>query len=170
MQSTPKWIVKTGIGQDSHRFLPEGSSKPCILGGVIFENVPGFHANSDGDVIFHALCNALTSITQNIILGKVADDLLNSRGITDSGVYLKEAVKGLKSNQQISHVAITLEGSRPRFLPKIELIRESVSSFLGVSLESIGITATSGEGLSDYGCGDGVQCFCIITVIEHLEE
>ncbi|WP_213318670.1 2-C-methyl-D-erythritol 2,4-cyclodiphosphate synthase [Chlamydiifrater volucris] len=170
MQGNPEWIVRTGMGQDSHRFLPEGSTKPCILGGVIFEDVPGFQANSDGDVIFHALCNALTSITQNIILGKVADELLNSRGITDSGVYLEEAVNSLKPNQHISHVAITLEGSRPRFLPKALLVRESVSSALKIPLESVGITVTSGEGLSDYGCGDGVLCFCIVTVMEKVED
>ena len=55
--------VRTGLGQDSHRFIDPESSKPCILGGVVFEGVPGLSANSDGDVIFHAICNAITSLT-----------------------------------------------------------------------------------------------------------
>ena len=56
-----KFVVRTGIGQDSHRFLPADSSKPCILAGAIFDDVPGFNANSDGDVMYHAICNAISS-------------------------------------------------------------------------------------------------------------
>lgn len=163
----PQWIYRVGLGQDSHRFLSESSAKPCILGGVIFENYPGFQANSDGDVIFHAICNAFSSITHRIILGEVADELLHTRGITDSGVYLSEAVKSLKPNQIISHVAITIEGNRPHFLPKLSLMRQSIASILHIPSSSVGITATSGEGLSDFGCGDGVQCFCVLTVMEY---
>ncbi|QXE27370.1 2-C-methyl-D-erythritol 2,4-cyclodiphosphate synthase [Chlamydia buteonis] len=163
----PQWIYRVGIGQDSHRFLSESSAKPCILAGVIFENSPGFQANSDGDIIFHAICNAISSVTHRIILGEVADELFHTRGITDSSVYLSEAIKSLKSNQMISHVAITIEGNRPKFLPKLSAMRQSIASALNIPLGSVGITATSGEGLSDFGCGDGVQCFCVLTVMEY---
>lgn len=166
----PSWKVRTGIGQDSHRFLPEGSSKPCILGGVVFDNVPGFQANSDGDVIFHAISNAISSISHEIILGGIADQLCKSQGITDSGVYLEAALNSLKPNQIISHVAITIEGSRPKILSKIAALRKSISAALKIPVDSVGITATSGEGLSDFGCGDGVQCFCILTVMEKEED
>lgn len=166
----PQWIYRVGIGQDSHRFLSESSAKPCILAGVIFEDTPGFHANSDGDVVFHAICNAISSITHRVILGQVADELLHSRGITDSGVYLAEAVKSLKPTQQIAHLSITIEGSRPFFIPKLLLMRQSIASALGIAIEGVGITATSGEGLSDFGCGDGVQCFCTLTVMEYCAE
>ncbi len=60
--------VKTGLGQDSHRFENKDSSKPFIIGGVNFENMPGFIANSDGDVIYHAICNGISSITNILIL------------------------------------------------------------------------------------------------------
>lgn len=163
----PQWMYRVGIGQDSHRFLPESSAKPCILGGVIFENTPGFQANSDGDVVFHAICNALSSITHRIILGEVADELFHTRGITDSSVYLSEALKSLKPNQIITHVSITIEGNRPKCLPKIPQMRQSIAAVLNISLKSVGITATSGEGLSDFGCGDGVQCFCVLTIMEY---
>ncbi len=66
---------RTGIGQDSHRFLPPGSSKPCVIGGLIFDDAPGFMANSDGDIVFHAICNAISSLTGVLILGAIADDL-----------------------------------------------------------------------------------------------
>lgn len=160
-----KPIVRTGIGQDSHRFLHEGETKPCILGGVIFEHVPGFQANSDGDVIFHALCNAISSLTGVIILGKKADELLEKKGITDSRVYLDEALKTL-GNQHITHVAITVEAKRPKFLSKIPALKESIADALGLDPTQVGITATSGEGLTDFGLGEGLQCFCIITTVE----
>ncbi|ANH78342.1 2-C-methyl-D-erythritol 2,4-cyclodiphosphate synthase [Candidatus Chlamydia sanziniae] len=163
----PQWIYRIGIGQDSHRFLSESSAKPCILGGVIFENCPGFQANSDGDVIFHAICNAISSVTNKIILGQVADELLQTRGITDSGIYLDEALKSLMPHQKISHLAITIEGSRPKFLPKLAALRQSIANALEIPWNAVGITATSGEGLSDFGCGDGIQCFCILTVMEY---
>ncbi len=164
----PQWIYRVGIGQDSHRFLSESSTKPCILAGVIFDDYPGFHANSDGDVIFHAICNAMSSITNKIILGELADELFYGQGITDSGVYLAEALKTLKPNQRITHVAITIEGSRPNFRSKLSIMRQSIASVLQIPVESVGITATSGEGLSDFGCGDGIQCFCSLTVMEYI--
>ncbi|EPP35344.1 2-C-methyl-D-erythritol 2,4-cyclodiphosphate synthase [Chlamydia ibidis] len=166
----PQWIYRVGIGQDSHRFLPESSAKPCIVGGVIFDNCPGFQANSDGDVVFHAICNAISSITHRIILGNIADELFHTRGITDSSIYLEEAKKSLKPNQKISHVAITIEGSRPKFLPRLSDMRYSIASALDISPDSVGVTATSGEGLSDFGCGDGAQCFCILTVMEYCNQ
>ncbi|MCB1180688.1 MAG: 2-C-methyl-D-erythritol 2,4-cyclodiphosphate synthase [Chlamydiia bacterium] len=156
-------MYRVGIGQDSHRFLPEASTKPCIIGGVIFDDVPGFMANSDGDVVFHALCNAITSLTGEVILGNVADDLLKKAGITDSRVYLEKALKTL-GNQKILHIAFTLEGKRPKFLPYLEEIRTSVAKACGIKMSQVGLTATTGEGLTDFGCGDGVQCFCIVTV------
>src|SRR5262245_8841428 len=107
-------IVRTGIGQDSHRFLPPESAKLCIIAGLIFENTPGFNANSDGDVVFHSICNAISSLTGILILGAIADDLCLKDGITDSEVYLKEAMKTL-GKQQVTHVAITIEAKKPKF-------------------------------------------------------
>lgn len=163
-----KDIFRTGIGQDSHRFLSEKTTKPCILGGVIFDEVPGLQANSDGDVIFHAICNAISSLTGVLILGGVADELWQKDGITDSKVYLEKALNTL-NHQKIVHIAITLEGQRPRFFPHILKLRQSIADSLEISLNQVGITATSGEGLTDFGCGDGLQCICILTTFETID-
>lgn len=157
--------VRTGIGQDSHRFLPVGSSKPCILAGIIFDGVPGFMANSDGDVIFHAICNAITSLTGVLILGDIADDLCLKDGITDSEVYLLEAMKTL-GRQEISHVAVTIEAKKPKFKAKLMEMRANIARVMKLDVSQVGITATSGEGLTDFGCGDGLQCFVIVTTEE----
>lgn len=157
--------VRTGIGQDSHRFLPSESSKPCIIAGLIFEDIPGFNANSDGDVVFHAICNAITSLTSVLILGGIADDLCLKDGITDSEVYLRCAAETL-GKQQITHIAITIEAKKPNFKRRVLAMRENIARVLNLKVEDVGITATTGEGLTDFGCGDGVQCFAIVTTME----
>lgn len=156
---------KTGIGQDSHRFLTSESSKLCIIGGVIFEEVPGLSANSDGDVIYHAICNAITSLTGVLILGGLADDLCLKDGITDSEVYLRKAMQTM-GNLQVSHVALSIEAKRPKFKPHLMKIRSNIAYVMGLDVSQVGITATTGEGLTDFGCGDGVQAFCILTAYE----
>lgn len=154
--------VRTGIGQDSHRFLSTTSSKPCTIGGVIFEDAPGFNANSDGDVVLHAICNAISSLTGILILGNIADDLCLKDGITDSEVYLIEAMKTL-NEQRITHVAITIEAKKPKFKHRILEMRHNMARIMHLDISQVGITATSGEGLTDFGCGDGVQAFAIVT-------
>ena len=157
-------IYRTGIGQDSHRFLPVDSSKPCVVGGVIFEDVPGLDADSDGDVIYHAICNAITSLSGVPILGGIAHDLCRKDGITDSQVYLEKALQTLGS-QKIIHVALSIEGKRPYFEEKIGQMKKKIASVLHIQTAAVGITATSGDGLTDFGCGDGLQCFCIMTTL-----
>lgn len=159
--------IRVGIGQDSHRFLSTESSKQCVLAGLTFDDdeAPGFHANSDGDVVFHAICNAISSITGVLILGGIADDLCLKDGITDSEVYLKEAIKTL-GEIKIQHVAITIEAKRPKLLARILEMRENIARVMGLNVGQVGLTATSGEGLTDFGCGEGVQAFTTITVYE----
>lgn len=158
-------FIRTGIGQDSHRFLLPDSTKPCIIAGIIFDSVPGFNANSDGDVVLHAICNAISSLTGVLILGAIADDLCLKDGITDSEVYLVEAMKTLGS-QKIMHIAITIEGKRPKFKERLMEMRQNIARIMMLNVSQIGITATSGEGLTDFGCGEGVQCFAILTTQE----
>jgi 2-C-methyl-D-erythritol 2,4-cyclodiphosphate synthase len=158
-------IFRSGIGQDSHRFLSADSSKPCIIGGVIFDGVPGLDADSDGDVVYHAICNAITSLTGVPILGGIARDLCRKDGITDSQVYVEKALQTLKA-QKIVHLALTIEGKRPYFEERIESMKAKISKVLKIRPNQVGITATSGDGLTDFGCGDGLQCFCILTTVE----
>ncbi len=156
---------RTGLGQDSHRFLPEGSSKPCILAGLIFEDVPGMASDSDGDVVFHAICNAITSVTGVQILGGIANDLCQKDGITDSQVYLEKALETLKL-QKIEHIAIAIEAKRPRLQSRIEEMRSKLAGLMKLQLQQVGITATASDGLTEFGLGEGIQCICIMTVTE----
>lgn len=158
-------VYRTGIGRESHRFLPDDSSKPCVIGGVMFDGAPGLDSESDGDVVYHAICHAITSLTGVPILAGLALDLCRKDGITDSQVYLEKAVETL-GKQMIVHVALTIEGKRPRFDDALQAIRSNIAHVLRVSHEKVGLTATSGDGLTDFGCGDGLECVCILTTVE----
>ena len=154
--------IKTGLGQDSHRFDFENKTKQLILGGVIFEGEPSLKGNSDADVVLHAICNAISGITGINILGSVTDTLCIKQGITDSRRYVQEALKYLQ-DWQICHVSCSIECKTPKITPKIAAMKASISELLALKPQDIGITATTGEGLTAFGRGEGIQVFCIIT-------
>ena len=149
--------MKIGFGQDSHRFDPTGTKK-LILGGIFVNTEKSFSANSDGDVVLHALTNAISGVTCVNILGKIADKMCLDDGITDSSEYVKEALKYL--NYKISNVSFSIECLTPKITPIIPQMRKKIASLLNISENCIGITATTGEGLTAFGQGEGVQVFC----------
>lgn len=153
--------MKVAIGQDSHRIDFENKEKKFMLGGVEFEEEYALLGNSDADVVLHAITNAVSGITCKNILGKVSDEMCKN-GITDSEEYLKEALKYL--NEKIVHLSISIECKMPKITPKIEEMRKNISRILDISENSVGITATTGEGLTEFGKGNGVSAFVIITV------
>jgi 2-C-methyl-D-erythritol 2,4-cyclodiphosphate synthase len=156
--------MKVGIGQDSHRFDFEDKGKKLVLGGVVFEGEPPLKGNSDADVILHSITNAVSGVTCVNILGGISDELCLGQGITDSRVYLREALKYL-NELRIVHLSISIEALRPKITPRLAEIRQSLSSLLDIPENCIGITATTGEGLTQFGQGLGMQVFSVITVI-----
>lgn len=153
--------MKVAIGQDSHRIDYKNTEKKLILGGIEFENEFSLQANSDGDVILHAITNAVSGITCVNILGDKADQMCKN-GILDSEEYLKEALKYLK--EKIVHISISIECKTPKITPKIPEMRTNIARILKVPENCIGITATTGEGLTDCGGGFGISAIAIITV------
>jgi 2-C-methyl-D-erythritol 2,4-cyclodiphosphate synthase len=155
------------IGQDSHRFVAEKGTfdNPggLILGGVQIPGGDPLSANSDGDVILHALTNAVSGYTGVNILGSVADRLCLNQGVTDSREYLKLALSYL-GEAKIAHVSLSVECKSPRLSEHIDEIRQSIANLLSIPMSSVGITATSGEGLSAFGRGEGIMVICAISV------
>lgn len=156
--------MKVGIGQDSHRFDFENTKKKFVLGGVVFEGVAPLSGNSDADVVLHAITNAISGVTCVNILGKTADEMCLIDGITDSSEYVVEALKYLV-NIKIVHVSISIECSYPKITPKIQDMRKVISTLLSIPENSVGITATTGEGLTAFGQGKGIQAFCCVTAL-----
>jgi 2-C-methyl-D-erythritol 2,4-cyclodiphosphate synthase len=154
--------IKVGIGQDSHR-IRETKDKPFVLGGVTFDEPFCLEGNSDSDVILHAITNAISGVTGRPVLGPVADALCKA-GDTDSKTYLKVALDDLTAaGYKVSHVSLTVECLRPKIIPKLNALRTRVAELLGVAVADVGITATTGEGLTDFGKGLGVQAFAVLT-------
>jgi 2-C-methyl-D-erythritol 2,4-cyclodiphosphate synthase len=153
----------SAIGQDSHRFVEEGNTKPLIMGGIEIQGALGLAGNSDADVVLHAVTNAISGISGVNILGKVSDDLCLKQGITDSKVYLQKAIETL-NGYKILHVSVTIEARKPHLTAHIPSMRDSIGVLLGIESKHVGITATTGEGLTDFGKGLGIQAFVILSV------
>lgn len=153
---------RVGIGTDSHRFVAAGQGRPLVLGGVIFPGEPGLEANSDGDVILHALYNAIAQALGERSLGHVADPLC-AAGVTDSAAYL-QVIRPLMNERgyRLGNIGIMIEGRRPRFAGHEERMRDRIAAIMGIDSSQVGITATSGEGLTDFGRGLGLQCLCTV--------
>ena len=156
--------MKVGIGQDSHKFDFDDKDKKLILGGVVFEACPPLEGNSDADVILHSITNAVSGVTCVNILGKISDEMCFEQGILDSREYLKEAIKYLDGSK-IIHVSISIECLVPKITPKIPEIRQSIADLLDIPGNCVGITATTGEGLTQFGQGKGIQVFSCVTVV-----
>jgi len=161
-----EYAYLTTIGQDSHRFtedIYDPSSNGIMLGGYKVPHDRQFLANSDGDVILHAITNAVSGYTGVNILGGAADKICLEQGIKDSRVYLEEALKYM-GDAKIVHVSMTVECLRPKLKEHIPSIKKSVADLLGIDPSHVGLTATTGEGLTGFGKGEGIQVFVIMTI------
>lgn len=152
--------ARVGLGQDSHRF--EEKEKPLALGGFVIPNERGLKGNSDGDVILHALFNAISQAIGKRSISIYSDKMCLEQGIKDSKEYLKIILKKLEEkNYKINNVGIMIEAKKPKLEPYHDKIKESLSGILKIEKEQIGLTFTSGEELTDFGRGLGIQCFAI---------
>jgi 2-C-methyl-D-erythritol 2,4-cyclodiphosphate synthase len=154
--------IRVGIGQDSHR-IREPKERPFILGGLELETDFSLEGNSDSDVILHAITNAVSGVTGKPILGPIADKLCKA-GIRDSKEYLNLALEDLRhKGYKPCHLSISIECLRPKIMPHLEALRASVAEVMGLGVSDVAITATTGEGLTDFGKGLGVQAFAVLT-------
>ncbi|MDD2427179.1 MAG: 2-C-methyl-D-erythritol 2,4-cyclodiphosphate synthase [Eubacteriales bacterium] len=164
-------ITITALGQDSHRFVLEiekAELRPLLLGGIEMTGAPALAGNSDADVVLHALCNAISGLSAQPILGARADELCAS-GIRDSKVYVREALATL-ADIKLTHLSFAIEAARPHLSDKIPAMRKSIAALVDLPLSSVAITATSGEGLTPFGRGEGIQCFCLASAEKELTD
>ncbi len=155
-------MIKVGLGQDSHIFDFDNNQKKFILAGLNIKGVPPLKGNSDADVVLHAITNAFSSISGVPVLGQLACELCLKQGILDSKVYLQKSLEFLP-DWNIDHIAISIECKTPKLLPHIKEMRQSVAKIVKIPISAVGITATSGEGLSEFGKGKGIQALAIVT-------
>ena len=158
--------ILIGIGEDSHRFADSfETDKPFRLGDIdVSGNKLTSDGNSDGDVILHTLCNALLSAFGDQTFDRIADPICKA-GDTNSSSYLKATLDHIQKNYgnfQIQQIQISLEGAQPRISPHHEKITKSLSKLMNTKIDQIGLTYTTGEGLTDFGEGLGIRCSGIV--------
>lgn len=161
-------IFRVGIGQDSHLFELK-KIKSLHLGGVKISNRYGLKGNSDGDVILHSICNALSSAIGGDSLGTWSDKMCLEQGIIDSRKYVEYIFNNAKKKEyNVGNIAISIEAKRPHLsLEEIKQIKITIAQILEISVEQVGVTFTSGEGLTAFGKGKGIQALTIISLVKY---
>jgi 2-C-methyl-D-erythritol 2,4-cyclodiphosphate synthase len=161
-------MFRIGFGQDSHRFSDDANKK-LILGGIEVEGEKGLEGNSDGDVVLHAICASIEQALGRVNFSVYSDEMC-VRGVTDSAEYLKVALSHVKEdNYIINNLGISIEAKTPKILPIEDKIKDRLIEILGIEKNRIGINATTGEDLTAFGRGEGIQVFVIISLIKIIK-
>ncbi|MEG0467750.1 MAG: 2-C-methyl-D-erythritol 2,4-cyclodiphosphate synthase [Mucinivorans sp.] len=149
-------MVRIGNGYDVHR-LAQGL--PLVVGGVKIEHTHGAVAHSDGDVLIHALCDALLGAAAQGDIGRhFSDQDATYKGI-DSRILLRRVREILCENgYRIENVDCTIIAQAPRFAPYIDQMREVMALDLQISTNQVSIKATTTEKLGFQGRGEGIAC------------
>lgn len=156
--------MRIGIGLDSHR-LNEGTKKKLILGGVEISKEYCLIADSDGDVIIHSLCNALSTAIGGGSLGTWAGEMFK-KGVTDSREFLKVIIDRVKKKGlKINNAAIMVEAGKPKLEGFRKQMQLSLAKLLEIEADKVGIAFTTGEGLTAFGRGEGIQALTIVSLI-----
>ena len=152
--------MRIGQGYDAHRFTP---GRPLILGGVEIDYPLGMEAHSDGDVLIHALCDALLGAAGLRDIGYHFPDSSAEYKNIDSR-HLLTRVMGLldKEGWMLGNADITVVAQAPKPSPHIESMREHMSEDLRTPLKNINIKATTTEGMGFAGRGEGIACYAVV--------
>ena len=151
--------MRIGQGYDAHRFGP-GSA--VVIGGVEIPHDHGMLAHSDGDVLIHALCDALLGAACLGDIGRhFPDSSAEFEGI-DSRILLRDVVDKLAAlDLRIGNVDLTLVAQKPKMAPHIPKMREHLASDLQVEPSRVNIKATTTEGMGFTGRGEGIACYAV---------
>jgi len=156
----PEDSIFVGQGIDFHSFM---DGKKMVLGGVEIDSPFGFRAHSDGDVLLHALSDALLGAIGAGDIGEwFPDNDEKYKGI-DSTILLREIVEFIISvGYEIINVDITMICEVPRVNKYKEAIKESLSKLLEIQKSRINIKATTTEKMGFLGRGEGAGCSAVV--------
>ena len=152
-------LFRIGQGFDVHK-LAEGES--LIIGGVNINHTKGIVAYSDGDVLIHAIIDALLGAANLGDIGQLFPDSDSKYKNIDSKILLTETVKLLRENYyEIGNIDSTIVLQKPKIAEYIPKMKEAISSVVGIETNQISIKATTTEGLGFEGVEDGVSAQAI---------
>ncbi len=148
-----------GFGYDVHQLVAGGR---LVLGGIEIPSAKGVIAHSDGDVLLHALCDALLGAAGLGDLGEHFPDTDPAyRGIASS-VLVERVVALLRAHKyRVVNVDATVVLQEPKIAPYRQAMRERIAALCGVAVERVSIKATTPEHLGFVGRGEGIAAFCV---------
>jgi 2-C-methyl-D-erythritol 2,4-cyclodiphosphate synthase len=154
--------IRVGFGYDVHQ-LSEGES--LILGGVSIPHSKGTVAHSDGDVLIHAICDALLGAANLRDIGFQFPDTNQEFKNIDSKILLKRTLHLLESKGfKIGNIDSTLALQEPKIKPYIEEMQKILSSVLNINVDDISIKATTTEKLGFEGRCEGVSAYATVLI------
>jgi 2-C-methyl-D-erythritol 2,4-cyclodiphosphate synthase len=137
--------MRIGYGWDSHEFKP---GVPLRIGGVALAHTKGLGGHSDGDVLLHAITDALLGAVAAPDIGSLFPPSDPKWKGADSAVFLREALRRVDSaGYVIANVDATLILAEPKIGPHAAAIREHVAELLGVPADCVGLKAKTPEGM-----------------------
>ncbi len=155
-------MIRIGHGFDVHRFGGEG---PCILGGVKVPYEKGLIAHSDGDVVLHAIADALLGALALGDIGHFYPDNDDKYKNIDSRVLLRDVVAKISDQgYHVVNVDATIIAQAPKMAAYELAMRENTAEDLKVSLDRVSIKATTTEKLGFTGRAEGiaVEAVCLL--------
>jgi 2-C-methyl-D-erythritol 2,4-cyclodiphosphate synthase len=156
--------IRIGHGYDVHA-LADGLR--LVLGGVEIEHSKGCVAHSDGDVVIHAICDALLGALALGDIGKLFPDTsMEFKGI-DSKILLRRVCDVVEQKgYKISNIDCTIAMQRPKLRPHIDTMRQTLADVMGVDVDRVSVKATTTERLGFEGREEGVSTHAVALLIK----
>lgn len=155
-------MIRVGQGYDVHRFIDEGK---LILGGVTIEHERGLEAHSDGDVVLHALCDALLGALALADIGKHFPDTDAKFKGADSRVLLRHAYGIVQEKgYNLVNADITIIAQAPKMAPHIVAMCGNIAKDLAVEIDCINVKATTTEKLGFEGRKEGIAVQAVVLI------
>ncbi len=155
-------IIRVGFGYDVHR-LAEGES--LWLGGVLVPHSKGTVAHSDGDVLIHALCDAMLGAAKLRDIGYHFPDTSNDFKNVDSKILLaktKELIAG--KGYHIGNIDITVAAQKPKLKDFIPAMEDKLAEVLQIDPDAVSIKATTTEKLGFEGREEGISAYAVVLI------
>lgn len=152
--------MRIGHGYDAHRFTAGGR---LMLGGVEVPFDKSLAAHSDGDVIIHAICDALLGAAALGDIGKHFPDSDPELKGVDSRILLRGVTAKLRElHLSIANVDATVIAQRPRLSPHFERMRECLAADMGIDIGQINLKGTTTEGMGFAGREEGIEAHAVV--------
>ncbi|MBN1943545.1 MAG: 2-C-methyl-D-erythritol 2,4-cyclodiphosphate synthase [Phycisphaerae bacterium] len=159
-------MTRTGLGYDSHRFAP---GRPLVLGGVRVEHDKGLAAHSDGDVVLHALTDAILGAVAAGDIGEHFPDTEAKWANADSGAFLQHARElAAGKGYRVGNCDITILAEKPKLSPYKAKMAARIAELLDVPAHRVSVKAKTNEGMGFVGRSEGIAC--LATVLLEKEE